>query len=123
MPRGFVAASATTKAMITVNIDNTIAKRTKMLFIENLKPQPTRQHDSSKPWFDAAWAGFGRQGMQPLASTRCSHKIEVSLPGQVSTVLQKDSHASCLRWLSTVCVAYGQPPPQSQCIDKARPCH
>jgi hypothetical protein len=75
--------------MITEYVDNTIAKRTKMLFVENLKPQPTRQHDSGEPWFDTAWAGFGRQSMQPLASTRCSHKIKVSLPSQISTVLQK----------------------------------
>jgi hypothetical protein len=87
MPRGFVAPS-TIETMIPEYIDNnTIAKRTNMVFVENLKPQPARKHDSSKPWFDAAWAGFGRQGMQPLASTRCSHKIKVSLPCQVSTVL------------------------------------
>ena len=108
---GPVAASRADKAVVTVNINYAIAKRTEMLCFKNRHAKPSLHHGFEVQRVDVPMQGLGRDSMEPLSGAASGGKVKVGLASRVGLarlkqrltgVLVQTLRKSLLSWRLTV---------------------
>ena len=79
---GAIPAARTDQAMVSIDINNTIAAGAEELCVKDRNPQPSLQHGFVMQGVAVPVESFGRDRVQPLSGPTSRGKTQVSLLGE-----------------------------------------